>query len=59
MRNHLHDISDEWQDDFWPEVFSTINRNLIGHDILQKLLKETNIGKQEQKQGQGIRTRSL
>ena len=46
MRDHLHDISDEWQDDFWPEI--KINKNLIGHDILQKLLKETDIGKQEQ-----------
>lgn len=57
MRDHLHDISDEWQDDFWPSI--KIDDNLVGHDILQKLLKETNIGKQEQKQGQGIRTRSL
>ena len=57
MRNHLYDISDEWQGDFWPSI--KIDDNLVGHDILQKLLKETNIGKQEQKQGQGIRTRSL
>jgi hypothetical protein len=57
MHNHLHDISEEWQDDFWPSI--KIDDNLVGHDILQKLLKETNIGKQEQKQGQGIRTRSL
>ena len=57
MRDHLHDISDEWQDDFFSSI--KIDDNLVGHDILQKLLKETNIGKQEQKQGQGIRTRSL
>jgi len=42
---HLHDISEEWQDDFWPAI--KINENLIGHDILQKLLKETNIDKQK------------
>ena len=45
MRDHLHDISDEWQNDFWPSI--KIDENLIGHDILQKLLKETNIDKQK------------
>ena len=46
MHNHLHDISEEWQDDFWPAI--KINENVVGHDVLQKLLKETNIGEQKQ-----------
>ena len=45
MHNHLHDISEEWQDDFWPAI--KINENLVGHDVLQKILKETNIGEQK------------
>lgn len=48
MRNDFSDITEEWQADFWPTI--KINENLVGHDILQKLKKETDIGKQEQKQ---------
>jgi hypothetical protein len=45
MRDHA-EISEEWQGDFWP--INKINEQLVGHDILQKLKKETEIGEQKQ-----------
>jgi hypothetical protein len=45
MRDHA-EISEEGQGDFWPT--NIINKQLVGHDILQKLKKETDIGEQKQ-----------
>jgi hypothetical protein len=45
MRDHAEIKKLPLQWEFWPAI--KINENLIGHDILQKLLKETNIDKQK------------
>ena len=59
MRNGFSDITEEWQMELWPDWYPAVGEDLIGHDILQKLKKETNIGKQEQEQRKRIRKRSL